>query len=33
MRIRPRKVGQVVLKVCDLKRAEQFYTEVLGFKL
>jgi catechol 2,3-dioxygenase len=31
--IRPRKVGHVVLKVHDLKRAEQFYTEVLGFEV
>jgi catechol 2,3-dioxygenase len=31
--IHPRKVGHVVLKVRDLKRAEQFYTEVLGFEV
>jgi len=31
--IRPRKVGHVVLKVRDLERAEQFYTEVLGFEV
>ena len=31
--IRPKKVGHVVLKVRDLKRAEQFYTEVLGFEV
>ena len=31
--IRPRKVGHVVLRVRDLKRAEQFYTEVLGFEV
>ena len=31
--IRPNKVGHVVLKACDLKRAEQFYTEVLGFEV
>jgi catechol 2,3-dioxygenase len=31
--VRPRKVGHVVLKVRDLKRAEQFYTEVLGFEV
>jgi catechol 2,3-dioxygenase len=31
--IRPRKVGHVVLKVRDLARAEQFYTEVLGFEV
>ncbi|MGE0683935.1 MAG: VOC family protein [Candidatus Binatia bacterium] len=31
--IRPRKVGHVVLKVRDIKRAEQFYTEVLGFEV
>lgn len=30
--IHPRKVGHVVLKVRDLERAEQFYTEVLGFE-
>lgn len=29
--IRPKKVGHVVLKVRDLQKAEQFYTEVLGF--
>ncbi len=31
--IRPKKIGHVVLKACDLKRAEQFYTEVLGFEV
>lgn len=31
--IHPRKVGHVVLKVRDLERAEQFYTEVLGFEV
>jgi catechol 2,3-dioxygenase len=31
--IHPKKVGHVVLKVRDLKRAEQFYTEVLGFEV
>jgi catechol 2,3-dioxygenase len=31
--IHPRKVGHVVLKVRDLKRAEQFYTQVLGFEV
>jgi catechol 2,3-dioxygenase len=31
--IHPRKVGHVVLKVRDIKRAEQFYTEVLGFEV
>jgi len=31
--IHPKKVGHVVLKVIDLKRAEQFYTEVLGFEV
>ena len=31
--IRPKKVGHVVLKACDLTRAEQFYTEVLGFEV
>jgi catechol 2,3-dioxygenase len=31
--IRPRKVGHVVLKARDLKRAEQFYTEVLGMEV
>lgn len=31
--VRPKKVGHVVLKVRDLKRAEQFYTEVLGFEV
>jgi catechol 2,3-dioxygenase len=31
--VRPRRVGHVVLKVRDLKRAEQFYTEVLGFEV
>ena len=29
--IHPKKVGHVVLKVRDLQKAEQFYTEVLGF--
>ncbi len=29
----PKKVGHVVLKVCDLTHAEQFYTEVLGFEV
>jgi catechol 2,3-dioxygenase len=31
--IHPKKVGHVVLKVRDLKRAEEFYTEVLGFEV
>lgn len=31
--IRPKKVGHVVLKVRDVTRAEQFYTEVLGFEV
>ena len=31
--IRPKKVGHVVLKARDLERAEQFYTEVLGFEV
>ncbi len=31
--IRPKKVGHVVLQVRDLQRAEQFYTEVLGFEV
>lgn len=31
--IHPRKVGHVVLKVRDIERAEQFYTEVLGFEV
>jgi catechol 2,3-dioxygenase len=31
--IRPNKVGHVVLKVRDVARAEQFYTEVLGFEV
>jgi catechol 2,3-dioxygenase len=31
--MRPKKVGHVVLKARDLKRAEQFYTEVLGFEV
>ena len=31
--IRPKKVGHVVLKVRDVARAEQFYTEVLGFEV
>jgi catechol 2,3-dioxygenase len=31
--IHPKKVGHVVLKVRDLARAEQFYTEVLGFEV
>ena len=31
--IHPRKVGHVVLKVRDLKRAEAFYTEVLGMEV
>jgi catechol 2,3-dioxygenase len=31
--IHPKKVGHVVLKVRDLKRAEQFYTEVLGMEV
>lgn len=31
--IRPKKVGHVVLKARDLKRAEQFYTEVLGMEV
>ena len=31
--IRPKKVGHVVLKVRDVERAEQFYTEVLGFEV
>ena len=29
--IHPKKVGHVVLKARDLKKIEQFYTEVLGF--
>ena len=29
----PKKVGHVVLKARDLERAEQFYTEVLGFEV
>ena len=29
--IHPEEVGHVVLKVRDLQKAEQFYTEVLGF--
>jgi catechol 2,3-dioxygenase len=33
MMMRPKKVGHVVLKARDLKRAEQFYTEVLGFEV
>ena len=31
--IHPKKIGHVVLKGYDLKRAEQFYTEVLGFEV
>ena len=31
--IQPKKVGHVVLKACDLKRAEEFYTQVLGFEV
>ena len=31
--IRPQMIGHVHLKVRDLKRAEQFYTEVLGFRI
>jgi catechol 2,3-dioxygenase len=31
--IRPKKVGHVVLKVRDLRRAEEFFTEVLGFEV
>ncbi len=31
--MRPKKVGHVVLKARDLERAEQFYTEVLGFEV
>lgn len=31
--IQPRRMGHVVLKVRDLERAEQFYTEVLGFRV
>ncbi|HXF74462.1 MAG TPA: VOC family protein, partial [Methylomirabilota bacterium] len=27
------KVGHVVLKVADLERATEFYTQVLGFKV
>jgi catechol 2,3-dioxygenase len=31
--IHPKKVGHVVLKVRNIERAEQFYTEVLGFEV
>jgi catechol 2,3-dioxygenase len=31
--IHPKKVGHVVLKGRDLKKMEQFYTEVLGFEV
>ena len=31
--IRPTRIGHVVLKARDLKEAETFYTEVLGFEV